>query len=97
MRFMRFARFSDFRQTFRAAFAILLAPVLASAALVDAGLSYADALVGETDALSANVPRGSISGGWHRAAPGATEVLSPTGYSTPLWQLAAFSAGRYFS
>ena len=94
MRFMRFARFSDFRQTFRAAFAILLAPVLASAALVDAGLSYADALVGETDALSANVPRGSISGGWHRAAPGATEVLSPTGYSTPLWQLAAFSAGN---
>lgn len=94
MRSMRFARFSDFRQTFRAAFAILLAPVLASAALVDAGLSYADALVGETDALSANVPRGSISGGWHRAAPGATEVLSPTGYSTPLWQLAAFSAGN---
>lgn len=62
--------------------------------MVDSGLSYSDALVGETDALIANVPRGSIGGSWHRAAPGATAVLSPTGYSTPLWQLAAFSGGN---
>lgn len=96
MRTMRFARHSAFRHPVRAAFSVLLAPVLAPAALVDSGLSYADALVGETDALIQNVPRGSIGGGWHRAAPGATPVLSPTGYSTPLWQLAAFSAGNDF-
>lgn len=96
MRTMRFARHSAFRHPVRAAFSVLLAPVLAPAALVDSGLSYADALVGETDALIQNVPRGSIGGGWHRAAPVATPVLSPTGYSTPLWQLAAFSAGNDF-
>ena len=63
----------------------------AGAALVDAGLSYADAA---DDDLVRNVPRGSIGGGWHRASPGATAVLSPTGYSTPMWQLAAFSGGN---
>jgi len=70
---------------------LLLAAVSAGAALVDAGLSYADAA---DDDLVRNVPRGSIGGGWHRAAPGETAVLSPTGYSTPMWYLGAFSAGN---
>ena len=67
------------------------APPAAPAAMVDSGLSYLDAA---DDDLVRNVPRGSIGGGWHRASPGATAVLSPTGYSTPMWQLAAFSGGN---
>ena len=70
---------------------LLLAAASAGAAMVDAGLSYADA----ADAyLAGNVPRGAIGGGWHACAPGATAVISPTGYSTPMWQLAAFSGGN---
>ena len=72
---------------------LFLAAASAGAAMVDAGLSYADA----ADAyLAGNVPRGAIGGGWHACAPGATAVLSPTGYSTPLWKLAAFSAGNEY-
>ena len=69
----------------------LASALSAGAALVDSGLSYDDAA---DDDLARNVPRGSIGGGWHRAAPGATAVLSPTGYSTPMWYLGAFSAGN---
>ena len=71
----------------------LFAAAAAPAAMVDAGLSYADA----ADAyLAGNVPRGAIGGGWHVCAPGATAVISPTGYSTPLWKIAAFSAGNEY-
>ena len=72
---------------------LLLAPLAAAAALVDSGLSYLDAA---DDDLSRNVPRGSIAGGWHRAAPGATAVLSPSGYSTPMWRISDFSGGNEF-
>jgi len=90
MRSMRFPRFPFSRRLLRSAVAVLLASA-APAAMVDAGLSYLDAA---DDDLVRNVPRGSIGGGWHRASPGATAVLSPTGYSTPMWQLAAFSGGN---
>ena len=76
-----------------AAFAFFAAFSAAPAAMVDAGLSYEDA----ADAyLAGNVPRGAIGGGWNVCAPGATAVLSPTGYSTPLWKIAAFSAGNEY-
>ena len=71
----------------------LLAASAAGAAIVDSGLSYLDAA---DDDLVCNVPRGSIAGGWHRAAPGATAVLSPSGYSTPMWLIADFSAGNEY-
>ena len=72
---------------------LLLVPLAAGAALVDSGLSYLDAA---DDDLTRNVPRGSVAGGWHRAAPGATAVRSPTGYSTPMWLIADFSGGNDF-
>ena len=72
---------------------LLLSAASAGAALVDSGLSYLDAA---DDNLTCNLPRGSIAGGWHRAAPGATAVLSPSGYSTPMWRIADFSGGNDF-
>ena len=81
----RLARMHALPPFARPVFAALLAAALAAAApaaMVDSGLSYLDAA---DDDLVRNVPRGSIGGGWHRASPGATAVLSPTGYSTPMW------------
>ncbi len=77
----------------KSALLVCVLPILsaaASAALVDAGLDYTDAC----DDF-ARPACGTIGGGWHTAQTnGTTAVLSPSGYTTPMWDLRLFSGGN---
>lgn len=67
-----------------------IATLTARAELVDSGLAYGDSRVN-----FARPACGVIDGSWHLAQTnGTTAVLSPAGYSTPMWDLRLFSAGN---
>ena len=73
--------------------AMVAQPTAGAAALVDSGLSY-------EDALAVDFPKpgcGIVGGSWRTAQTnGTTAVLSPTGYSTPMWDLRLFSGGHAY-